>query len=128
MERDEHMKSKVDYFPFVSGELLEQHRSELSGKMRADLQNYLIAKSQGLVGGPSKPNRTTQAKMGGSSVSSQGMYSLTDGSVVGCQVNVTVPRLLFQKYLNKTHTTLYQTTRHQAAFCVGVGVGLTHTI
>lgn len=75
------MKSKVDYFPFVSGELLEQHRTDLSGKMRADLQNYLIAKSQGLVGGTSTKVNRSHAKTGASSVSSQGMYSMTDGSL-----------------------------------------------
>ena len=39
------MSSKLDYFPFISGELLEQHRQGLTGQMRADLQNYLMAKS-----------------------------------------------------------------------------------
>lgn len=44
-EMEERKKNKLDYFPFISGELLEQHRQGLSGQMRADLQNYLMAKS-----------------------------------------------------------------------------------
>jgi len=31
LEKEETVKSKHDYFPFVSGELLEQHRHGLSG-------------------------------------------------------------------------------------------------
>ncbi len=49
-EKEEYHKGRLDYFPFVSGEMLEQHRKGLTGQMRADLQNYLIAKSQGMVG------------------------------------------------------------------------------
>lgn len=36
-ERGEYQKDKLDYFPFVSGEMLDQHRSGLNGQMRADL-------------------------------------------------------------------------------------------
>ena len=49
-EREESKKSKLDFFPFVSGELLDQHRAGLTVQMRADLKNYMMAKSQGLVG------------------------------------------------------------------------------
>ena len=49
-ERDDYHRNKLDYFPFVSGEMLDQHRQGLTGQMRADLKNYLIAKSQGVVG------------------------------------------------------------------------------
>ena len=45
-DKEDNEKNKLDYFPFVSGEMLEQHRQGLSGQMRADLQNYLVAKSQ----------------------------------------------------------------------------------
>ena len=46
-EREDYHRNKLDYFPFVSGEMLDQHRQGLTGQMRADLKNYLIAKSQG---------------------------------------------------------------------------------
>ena len=44
-EREDYHRNKLDYFPFVSGEMLDQHRQGLTGQMRADLKNYLIAKS-----------------------------------------------------------------------------------
>ena len=49
-DRQEYHASKLDYFPFISGELLEQHRHGLNQQMAADLKNYLVAKSQGVVG------------------------------------------------------------------------------
>lgn len=36
-ERKQDHKDKIDFFPFVSGEMLDQHRAGLSGQMRADL-------------------------------------------------------------------------------------------
>ena len=45
-DNDDLLKSKLEFFPFVSGELLEAHRSGLAGQMRADLQNYLVSKCQ----------------------------------------------------------------------------------
>ena len=76
-EREEYQKSKLDYFPFVSGELLEQHRQGLSGQMRADLQNYLIAKSQGLVGTDSRKFSTPNRSSARESV----FKAISDGSV-----------------------------------------------
>ena len=43
-------EERYEHFPFISGELLEKHRSDLNVQLRADFQNYLMAKSQGLVG------------------------------------------------------------------------------
>lgn len=40
---------KYDHFPFVSGEMLDQHRAGLGVELRADLKNYMIAKSKGQV-------------------------------------------------------------------------------
>ena len=47
--RNKH-EERYDHFPFVSGELLEKHRKDLNVQLRADFQNYLVARSQGLVG------------------------------------------------------------------------------
>ena len=38
-----------EHFPFVSGEMLENHRKDLNVQLRADFKNYILAKSQGLV-------------------------------------------------------------------------------
>ena len=54
-----------DHFPFVSGEMLDQHRLGLGVELRADLKNYMIAKSQGLVGssaGGKSGNRYSPAR------------------------------------------------------------------
>ena len=54
---------KYDHFPFVSGEMLDQHRKGLGVELRADLKNYMIAKSQGLVGNPARSgNRYSPSK------------------------------------------------------------------
>lgn len=36
---------KADFFPFVSGELLEEHRKHLNKQMRSEIQQYMTAKS-----------------------------------------------------------------------------------
>ena len=46
-----------DHFPFVSGEMLDQHRAGLGVELRQDLKNYMIAKSQGLVGSSGKASQ-----------------------------------------------------------------------
>ena len=45
----EKAKEKYDYFPFISGELLEKHRKVLGQQIKADLQNFIEAKSQGMA-------------------------------------------------------------------------------
>lgn len=35
------MQDKYNYFPFVSGELIEKHRANLGAQLKNDLQNYL---------------------------------------------------------------------------------------
>lgn len=88
-EREEFEKTKNDYFPFVSGELLEQHRKGLSGQMRADLQNYLVSKthSGSMVGngrmsntGNSPLTAEAGALMVGEGQLSQGSSRLTKAS------------------------------------------------
>jgi hypothetical protein len=34
----------LDYFPFVGGEILEQHRTDLKLSQKNDFQDYLSAK------------------------------------------------------------------------------------
>ena len=53
-EKNVKQGEKYDHFPFVSGEMLDQHRKGLGVELRADLKNYMIAKSQGLVGNPAR--------------------------------------------------------------------------
>ena len=101
-EREEYQKSKLDYFPFVSGELLEQHRQGLSGQMRADLQNYLIAKSQGLVGsGDSRKHATPNRSSAASSV----FKAMSDGSLDGRSDRLTKASTSIVKAL---HDSCYQ--------------------
>ena len=44
-EKKQAKKEKLDFFPFVSGELLEQHRLGLSNQRHSDMRNYMVAKS-----------------------------------------------------------------------------------
>ena len=45
--KKQRQEDKYDHFPFVSGEMLDQHREGLGVELRADLKNYMIAKAQG---------------------------------------------------------------------------------
>lgn len=89
-DKDEYHKSKLDYFPFVSGEMLEQHRKGLTGQMRADLQNYLIAKSQGTVGQYSS-NRT-QGRYGSGTKSMSTTHTVIAPTLDG-QIDIRSDRL-----------------------------------
>lgn len=78
----------MDFFPFVSGELLDQHRAGLTVQMRADLKNYLMAKSQGLVGSTSGGSSQHKRSGGGrynlgstSSQASGGLAPTLDGHI-----------------------------------------------
>lgn len=42
---------KSDYFPFVSGELLEEHRKALNQQMRSEIQQYMSSNSRKNDGG-----------------------------------------------------------------------------
>lgn len=64
------MRDKLDYFPFISGEMLEKHRVGLSGEMRADFQNYLIAKSQTEMNSTAHSRKNTFGRYGGGKNSS----------------------------------------------------------
>ena len=35
------MNDKYNYFPFVSGDLIEKHRATLGAQLKNDLQSYL---------------------------------------------------------------------------------------
>jgi len=37
-------KEKYDYFPFVSGEKVEEHRKDLNTQIRNEIQNYMSAR------------------------------------------------------------------------------------
>ena len=50
LDRSEAKKEKLEFFPFISGELLEQHRHDLSIQRHSDMKNYMVAKSQGMIG------------------------------------------------------------------------------
>ena len=86
-ELEERKNSKLEFFPFVSGELLDQHRQGLTVQMRADLKNYLMAKSQGLVGsqsGASSHKRSVggrYANIGSSSSQASGLNPTIDGHI-----------------------------------------------
>jgi hypothetical protein len=51
-------EEKYEHFPFVSGEMLENHRKDLNVQLRADFKNYIIAKSQGLVHNTRSPTKS----------------------------------------------------------------------
>ena len=37
---------KLDYFPFVSGEMLEDHRSDLKAQLRGDYMQYMMSRTR----------------------------------------------------------------------------------
>ena len=38
-------EDKLDFFPFVSGEMIEEHRRDLSKQLRSDLQMYMTGRT-----------------------------------------------------------------------------------
>lgn len=63
--------------------MLDQHRQGMAGQMRADLQNYLVAKSQGLVGSAhnSKRSRYNSSMKSGTSSHASMAGARMDGHI-----------------------------------------------
>lgn len=44
-EKNQYKKDKLDYFPFVSGQIIEDHQKSLNTQLRADMKSYITSKA-----------------------------------------------------------------------------------